>query len=83
MIHHLDSLTVCLSRGVVLPGHGREMPAAAKAPAGFSNVSRDAPSPIGTTSEALLLDKHLGTDREKSPSVELETRGEHWVLRDL
>lgn len=67
----------------MLPGDGREMPAAAKAPAGFSNVSRDAPSPIGTTSEALLLDKHSGTDGEKSPSEELETRREHWVLGDL
>lgn len=40
-----------------------EMPAAAKAPAGFSNVSRAAPSPTGTTCKAVLPDKHSGTDK--------------------
>lgn len=40
MIHRLASLTLRLGRGVALSGGGREMPAAAAAPAGFSTVSR-------------------------------------------
>lgn len=45
------------------------MPAAAKGPAGFSDVSRAAPSSTGTTCKAVLPDKHSGTDKwgELSP----------------
>ena len=55
MIHHLDSLPLRLGRGVALPGDGREMPAAAVAPAGFSPVSRAAPRSADTASKTTGL----------------------------
>lgn len=84
VIHHLDSLTLRLSRGVVLPRDGREMPGTAEAPAGFSTVSRAAPS--GTAQPAkrtVLPDRHSGTGSQKSLLDKRQKGGEDWVLGDL
>lgn len=84
MIHHLDCLTLHLSRGVVLPGDGREVLAAATAPAGFSTVSRAAASSLAQlANKTVLPDKHSGTGSQKSLSEELQKGRENWVLEDL
>lgn len=82
MIHHLDSPTLCLSKGVVLPGDSREMPAATKAPAGFSYVIRAAPSPPAQPAR-LRFPANTWAQAASRPCGKIYRRVENWVFEDF